>query len=117
MWACGAGGMGRVLVPWEGAGSCISEPAPTCNPRLLLPCPAQAKDLQSKYEKKMKMLRDDMELRRKQVRVGEGEACGAGDTSCGERRWAGGRGQARGQEADTGCAVLHRWGVGDEEWG
>lgn len=27
----------------------------------------QARELQQKYEKKMKMLRDDMELRRKQV--------------------------------------------------
>ena len=32
----------------------------------------QARELQQKYEKKMKMLRDDLELRRKQVRLRDG---------------------------------------------
>jgi hypothetical protein len=35
----------------------------------------QARELQQKYEKKMKMLRDDLELRRKQVGGMTGSGC------------------------------------------
>ncbi len=46
----------------HGAHACC-RPSPSHNPATLRPSCVQARELQQKYEKKMKMLRDDLELR------------------------------------------------------
>lgn len=45
---------------------CVTSKKAKQNQRSLISFTAQARELQLKYEKKMKMLRDDLELRRKQ---------------------------------------------------
>lgn len=58
-----------VIIDLDG---CTTHALPQINPPTHPPTYArkhpQARELQQKYEKKMKMLRDDLELRRKQVR-------------------------------------------------